>query len=351
MLSNSYFFARGIDTIIGRDPLANMTERVKRDEAVLKALAGQHDALMRLRTRAAQPRTDPKLLEDADKLINKLKDQASALGAVGEAADIAALKRRKAPAELIAEAEAWQYLNDELKRGKKVAEEQSKAVAEIKDKFGDPFDKFTTRVEQLNTLLDQGKITEAEYGRAMGDAEKKLDEAGDAAKKAKEEIQKLDAAMSGSVEARTRQAEFFANVRAGFETTRSRFPNVPEGPPRTFDTEGFGPLPAARVITGGLGDLGTSGSGFNRLAGAEDYTADAALARLEMIKKELRGFWQQVGPFGQPQPAGVPGGPPVQPARSPDEMVKIWEEIRDLLRDSKDERIVALPADFANETW
>lgn len=165
------------------------------------------------------PQMDKKLVQDVKELTKGLELQVQTFGMTGEAAAIYKLQLQGASEEMLANARGLAQMNEWLAKNKKeteeaaekakqLAEKLTEAGAAITKEFATPFETFEARVAELNELLDAGAISEEVFGRAMEDAEKKLDEVGKQAKTAHQEIAKFDAALSGSAESASRIEAF-----------------------------------------------------------------------------------------------------------------------------------------------
>ena len=141
---------------------------------------------------------------DVENLTNSLADQVSTLGMTSTEAAIFALELRGATDAQLAAAraagaalDAWQEEQDAMRR-----------ATDIINEFRTPLDSYLMRIGELNDLLGQGLLDQGTFDRAMQNAADQFYGVGDAVRAVNNEIQRFDAALSGSAEAATRMEAF-----------------------------------------------------------------------------------------------------------------------------------------------
>ena len=108
---------------------------------------------------------------------------------------------------------------DRLEEAKKAREADDKALEKYIDDFNErvkkvqqdiqtPWDKFAAQVENLNELLDQGGITQEEYGLAIEKAEEDMAKAEQTTKNTAQSLRDLDAVIFGSSDSFKRLAAY-----------------------------------------------------------------------------------------------------------------------------------------------
>lgn len=143
-----------------------------------------------------------KLNDEVTSLTSSLESEIATFGMSSDEARIYKLMLDGATDAQLANARGLAQMKKQLEDTKKVMDEGARITKE----FMNPQEKFTETTADLQKMLAAGAITTDTYGRAMADAQKKLEDAGDGAKKAREEVQKFDAAISGSADAVARVA-------------------------------------------------------------------------------------------------------------------------------------------------
>lgn len=162
-----------------------------------------------------------KLAEDSDKLIAKLREEVAVWGLTRDAAEIAKAEFDGMSEATLDQIRALQAQRRELEDGQRELDDYLKLVDEgqkLTKEMRSPWEKYADEIERLNALLDAGVIDEGTYGAAVEKAEAALDRAGQAAKRAKQEVQQFDAALVGSAEAATRIQQYqdmLRGVRGG----------------------------------------------------------------------------------------------------------------------------------------
>lgn len=144
------------------------------------------------------------LKDDVDRLTKSLNESVATFGMSAHEADIYKLKLRGASEAELAAAENANFLLEQLEANKRMVE----AGADITKEYATPLEKYTARMEELQTHLDAGTISQDTFNRASAAAQKQLDESTESVKKMKEELMGLDAVLSGGSEAKARIAAF-----------------------------------------------------------------------------------------------------------------------------------------------
>lgn len=113
-------------------------------------------------------------------------------------------------------AQQWKKMVDERTAAMNQLVSGGKSIVE-QALASDPVRKFGMDMEKLEAALAAGKITADEFNLAQDYLQKQMDKNADKTKKAREEIQKFDAALAGSAEAITRLQQFqdLVNLRRG----------------------------------------------------------------------------------------------------------------------------------------
>jgi ABC-type transporter Mla subunit MlaD len=142
-------------------------------------------------------------------LLNTLEEEVIALDATDEQLLKAKLGYHGASEEVIEYALSMREMIDAQKEQDSAFER----AGEILKSLRTPQEVFNDTVTELDDLLSRGALSVDEYNLALDDAQKKLDEAGGSAKQTREEVQKLDAALSGSAEAMARVSAFREQLR------------------------------------------------------------------------------------------------------------------------------------------
>lgn len=152
--------------------------------------------------------TSIRMEEMVDNLNSKLIEEMDTLGMTSDETELYKLR----VAGINEETLLW---TKSLMANKKAAEEHNKALEEgkrVTEQFATPIEKFSKQVGDLNKLIAEGAIDRATYDRAMKDASNSLDKAGESAKEARAEIEKLDAVLAGSAEAKHRIGSFTEKI-------------------------------------------------------------------------------------------------------------------------------------------
>lgn len=152
-----------------------------------------------------------KLTADINSLTESLSQEVEAMGLSSSAAKLLDFRTRGAGEAALAAAEAWAVSSDFLK-------EHNEAMAQgesITKQFMDPLEEFMQRQKELQYLFDVGAISEEIFGKAMVDAEEKLESMSDRAREAKESIQGLANVLAGSAEAQRRISAYVENLGGG----------------------------------------------------------------------------------------------------------------------------------------
>lgn len=166
-----------------------------------------------------------KLKEKADDLIESVELEIMTFGMAADEAKLFEFSMKGLDQATFNTLQDLQLTKAALEENKKLMD-FGKQVA---DEFATANDKYTTRVGELTAALNAGAISEALFNEAMKDAQKKLQEAEDSAKGARQEIEKLEGVLSGSAEAKFRVEQYRALARG----------QIPR-PVRSFATaEGF----------------------------------------------------------------------------------------------------------------
>lgn len=147
------------------------------------------------------------LKEETDALTNSLKQEIDTFRMSSDEKRIHALAAKGATDAQLAEAKLLAQAKKGLEERKKLEDEAKALTKEL-----NPFESFKEEAEKLNKMLDAGLITQETYGLAMEKLEKKLDDAQNGARKAREEVQKFDAALAGSAEAQFRIAQYIDRI-------------------------------------------------------------------------------------------------------------------------------------------
>lgn len=90
-----------------------------------------------------------------------------------------------------------------------------------------PMENYRREVEKIQHMRDKGVLTEEFFNRAMKDAKDRLDDATNSAEKLADQIGRVDAALAGGAEARSRIFEFRENLNE----QRNRVPDKDKGVP------------------------------------------------------------------------------------------------------------------------
>lgn len=171
------------------------------------------------------------LTSDMDSTIDSLEAEIDMFGESADAIKLYTLQLRAAKAPADAENDARLKRIAGLVEEKQKLEDAKKAADELDKMFEegvsiaesvDPLIKFNNEIDKLARLLSVGAISEEIFELATAEANRQLEEAQKQADKARESIERLDAALSGSAEARSRILEFIA--RNEDERTNRRSP-------------------------------------------------------------------------------------------------------------------------------
>ncbi len=147
--------------------------------------------------------------DSIESMVGSLEEEVATLGMSQR--EIALYKASKADLftqdyinRMFDEKDAFEELNKTMDRG-----------AEITKQFRTPFEIFADTTDELNSLLEQGAIDMDTYGRAMEDAENKLDGVGKQASATAGSIGDMNAALYGSASALARVYAYRDALSAG----------------------------------------------------------------------------------------------------------------------------------------
>ncbi len=110
--------------------------------------------------------------------------------------------------------------NDEQLKQVNILERANKildSAGEITKEYMTPLQKYQEQVNKINLLLETGAISQDTYNRALDDANKKLEDTEKAAKKAHDELKRLDGVKFNSVESRQRIDDFRDAMKEQFK--------------------------------------------------------------------------------------------------------------------------------------
>lgn len=151
-------------------------------------------------------------LTDVTKKIEGLAESVDKLGKSEKDILITEIKR-----SAMSEAEKM-YAIDKVK---KLSEEKEKwediasgmeEIAKLNKEARTPLEEYLETVERLDKLMSTGFLDDRAYAKGLEDASKKLDDAGNAAIKTRTEIQKLNAVLKGSAEAKFQISSFLSQA-------------------------------------------------------------------------------------------------------------------------------------------
>lgn len=91
---------------------------------------------------------------------------------------------------------------DKAKRAKEESNRLDGVAKKLREEMKTPLDSFMESQDDLNAALKAGKITQDQYVFGINKAEEAFNKAGDAAAKAKTQVQQLNGILSGSAEAK-----------------------------------------------------------------------------------------------------------------------------------------------------
>jgi tape measure domain-containing protein len=143
------------------------------------------------------------LKNDTKHLSESLDEEIAKLQLGEDAAKLHALAKRGVIGADLEVISAKMKMLQSLKDEHKLMEDGKKTTKDAMT----PLETYQARVAELQKQLMGGAISEETFGRAVAEAEEKMKKAGEETKKAKQEIQRFDAALVGSGEAAKRIAE------------------------------------------------------------------------------------------------------------------------------------------------
>jgi TP901 family phage tail tape measure protein len=170
-------------------------------------LAALRETIKSIKEKPAK--VDVKLNLEVENYTEALERQAHTFGMTERAAKLYELQLKGATDAQIEEARGLLNLIDRLEEIKKLQKE----AEDITEKNRTPFEKYSEQAQKLRMLLGKGLITPETFHRAMESAREELEGVGDEAKKAREEIERFDAALLRSAEAASRFAVYRDRTR------------------------------------------------------------------------------------------------------------------------------------------
>lgn len=144
------------------------------------------------------------LKEDLEKTTQELRKQAETFGMTSEEAKVYELRMKGVKEVQLKELQALAANVKKKEEHKKLMDEAKKITEDSRT----PLQKFNERMVELNKMFGMGMITKPIFLQAVEKAKNEFNEAATSAKKAKEEILKLDQVLFGSTEARARVEAF-----------------------------------------------------------------------------------------------------------------------------------------------
>jgi hypothetical protein len=197
-----------------------LEEQVKRVREAMKGKTGDimvdpavKAAEAAIAAASATAEESKKVADESEGMRKALVDSMNAMDMGADAAKIYDLRMRGLADSEVTWLEGLLRQKDAMEAHKKAMDE-GKALTE---QFLDPMEKFNEEVSKLAYLLGEGAITTETYNLALADAQQKLDTVGASASTAREEVQKLDAVLSGGAEAQARIAAYTETINLGRE--------------------------------------------------------------------------------------------------------------------------------------
>ena len=164
----------------------------------------QLNAMKKAKDEAAQ--AAKKLGDDTAALVTQLETEIATFGLTTEAAKIFKLEMEGLDAATRHYLEGLAEMKAELDQQKELKDWGERLTKEILG--NDPVSKFAERIAELQDAFTGGAIAEDIFAMGVAQANKEMEDAAKKAEKAAKEIQKFDAAASGSAEARQRVQAF-----------------------------------------------------------------------------------------------------------------------------------------------
>lgn len=190
--------------------LAGATDAMLANARGLQDMNAQLDSAKKAKEEAAD--AAKKLQDDIKGLTQSLESEIATWGMSTDAAKLHKLALEGASEAQLANARGLMDMKNQLAATKRIMEEG----AQVTKEYLTPTEQFSARIAELQKMLDAGAVSEATFGRAMKDAQTKLDATTKETKKAHQEISKFDAALVGSAEAASRISAYqdlIANAR------------------------------------------------------------------------------------------------------------------------------------------
>ncbi len=209
------------------------------DEAVTMRMTNEEKEIYKLRSQGAtdaalrEAEAWAKMIKQSKEIMEKrkqindgiketserLETELRTLTMTNDERDLYKLSMKGATEAELANARGLAEMNKYLTETKKLMDEGKR----VTDQFMDPQLKFAERVATLNNLLSSGAIDVRTYGEAVKEAASGLVRTGDSAKKAREEVQRFDAALANSAEGNARVAAFkdMINMADGRNITKA----------------------------------------------------------------------------------------------------------------------------------
>lgn len=152
-----------------------------------------------------------KIADEVDELTKSLREEAETFGMTEGQVKLYKLAKEGATDAILAEARARTEAKEAMEEENKLMEEANRLQAQAESvmaELASPTERFAKKLKELNELKAKGFLSANQYDRAVSEAAKQLNETADAANRAHDAIQKVDAVLAGSAEATARVLEF-----------------------------------------------------------------------------------------------------------------------------------------------